>query len=181
MALDLEAFDDRPYDEIIAKLKGEGFQFTSMEVLGNTEEAQRKLYLLNDTTAMEMTVPDGEHSWHSFDDFQKKVCQTDWYKPGGQMVASDTATDAWAAMSAITRFEGSDHAYNLHTGVDRRYHGRKLAQAIMVLALRYAREVLKANRVHSDENALIFWPRWLARRTAAHHQIHFSREGFHVC
>src|SRR3990172_6082626 len=27
MALDLEAFDDRPYDETIARLKGEGFQF----------------------------------------------------------------------------------------------------------------------------------------------------------
>ena len=75
MALNLDTFDDRPYDEIIAKLKGEGFQFTSMEALGNTEEAQRKLYLLNDTTAMEMTVPDGEHSWLSFEDFQKKVCQ----------------------------------------------------------------------------------------------------------
>jgi len=57
-------------------------------------------------------------------------------------------------MSAITRFEGSDHAYNLHTGVDKLYHGRKLAQAVMVLALRYAREVLKVNRVHADENAL---------------------------
>ena len=152
--MNLDGFDDRPYDELIEKLKGEGFQFTSMEALGNTEEAQRKLYLLNDAAAMEMIVPEGKHFWLSFDDFQKKVCQTDWYKPGGQMVAIDTATGAWAAMSAITRFEGSDHAYNLHTGVDRRYHGRKLPQAIMVLALRYAREVLKANRVQSDENVL---------------------------
>jgi GNAT superfamily N-acetyltransferase len=154
LALDLDAFDDRPYDAIIAKLEGEGFQFTSMEALGNTEEAQHKLYLLNDSTLMEMIVPAGKHSWLSFDDFRKKVCQMDWYKPGGQMVAIDTASGAWAAMSAMTCFEGSDHAYNLHTGVDRRYHGRSLAQAIMVIALRYAREVLKANRVHSDENAL---------------------------
>ena len=49
--MNLDTFDDRPYDEIIAKLKGEGFQFTTMEALGNTQEAQRKLYLLNDTTA----------------------------------------------------------------------------------------------------------------------------------
>ena len=70
------------------------------------------------------------------------------------MVAIDTATGDWAAMSAITRFEGTDHAYNLHTGVDRRYRGRKLAQAMKVLALRYARDVLKVNHVHSDENAL---------------------------
>jgi len=56
LALDLNAFDDQPYNEIIAKLKSDGFQFTSMEALGNTEEAQRKLYLLNDSTAMEMIV-----------------------------------------------------------------------------------------------------------------------------
>ncbi len=52
-------------------------------------------------------------------------------------------------MSANLRFEGSDHAYNLHTGVDRFYAGRKLAQAVKVLALRYARDGLKANSVHT--------------------------------
>ena len=154
LALDLNTFDDRPYDGIIEKLKGEGFQFTSMVALGNTEEAQHKLYILNDATAMEMPGLDGGHPWLSFDDFQKKVCLTDWYKPGGQMVVIDTATGNWAAMSAITRFEGSDHAYHLHTGVDRLYRGNKLAQAVMALALRYALEVLKADNVLTDENAL---------------------------
>ena len=153
LALDLEAFDDRPYAGIIAGLEGQGFQFTTMEALGNTPEAQRKLYLLNDMTSMEMTVPDDQHSWLSFDDFQAKVCQTDWYKPGGQIIAIDTTAGAWAAMSAITRYQGCDYAYNLHTGVDKRYHGRKLAQATLALALRYARQILQANRVHSDENA----------------------------
>jgi mycothiol synthase len=153
LSLALDTLDDRPYEPIIAKLQNEGFQFTSMEALGDTQEAQQKLYRLNDSTNMELTVSDREHSWLSFEDFQKKVCQMDWYKPSGQMVAIDTATGAWAAMSAITRFEGSDHAYNLHTGVDRRYHDRKLAQAMLVLALRYAREVLKVSRVQSDENA----------------------------
>jgi GNAT superfamily N-acetyltransferase len=154
LMLNLDTFDDRPYDEIIARLQGEGIQFTSMETLGDTEEIQRKLYRLNDTTAMEMTVPANQHTWLSFADFQKTVCQMGWYKPGGQMIAIDTFTGTWAAMSAITRYEGSDHADNLHTGVDRRYHGRKLAQAILVLALRYARDVLKVNNVYTNENAL---------------------------
>lgn len=153
LELNLDAFDDRPYDEIIAKLESEGFKFTTMQALGNTEEAQRRLYQLNDTTAMEMIVPEGEHSWLSFDDFKKKVCQMNWYMPGGQVVVIDTTTGIWAAMSAITRYDGSDHAYNLHTGVDRRYHRRKLAQAVLALALRYARDVLQAHRVVSDENA----------------------------
>ena len=153
LALNLDDFDDRMYDGTIAKLKGDGFQFTSMEELGDTKEAKHKLYHLNDTTNMEMNVPEDQHIWLSFDDFQKKVCQMDWYKPEGQLVAIDTVTGTWAGMSAITRYTGSDHAYNLHTGVDRRYCGRDLAQVLLVLAARYAQEVLRAKSVHSDENA----------------------------
>jgi GNAT superfamily N-acetyltransferase len=154
MALDLEAFDDRPYDAIVAKLTGEGIRFTSMEALGNTEETQRRLYALNEMTAMEIPGSEGERFWLSFENFQKKVCQADWYRPGGQRIAIDTITGDWAAMSAVTRFEGSNHAYNLHTGVDRRYRGRKLGQAVKVQALRYAREVLKVNTVRTHHNSL---------------------------
>jgi len=152
MRLNLKTFDTSPYDDIIAKLKGDGFQFTSMEELGNTEEAQRHLYTLNDQTNLDVPGRNGERTWSSFDDFQKRVCQTDWYKPGGQIVAIDTATGDWVAMSAISRFQ--NHAYNLHTGVDRRYRGRKLAQAVKVMALRYARDVLKVNIVHTDHNTM---------------------------
>jgi len=120
--------------------------------LGDTEETQRKLYALNDSTDMDVPGRNGEHSWSSFEDFQKTVCQMDWYKPGGQMVIIDTAAGEWVAMSAISRF--GDHAYNLHTGVDRRYRGRKLAQAVKVTALRYARDVLKVSAVHTDHNTM---------------------------
>jgi GNAT superfamily N-acetyltransferase len=152
MALDLDTFDDQPYDEILARLKDEGFQFTSMEALGNTDEVQRKLYALNDAASITTPGAEGEHPWTSFEDFQKSVCQSDWYQPGGQIVAIDTSTGGWAAMSAITRMEGNDYAYNLFTGVDLRYRGRKLGQAVKVLALRYAREVLKVNTVRTHHN-----------------------------
>jgi GNAT superfamily N-acetyltransferase len=152
MALDLKAFDDQSYNENIARLQAEGFLFTSMAALGNTEAAQRRLYELNDMTSTETPGSEGVHPWSSFEDFQHKVCQAEWYKPAGQMVVIDTATGNWAAMSAITRFEGCEYAYNLHTGVDRRYRGRKLAQAVKVLALRYAREVLKVDTVQTHHN-----------------------------
>jgi GNAT superfamily N-acetyltransferase/RimJ/RimL family protein N-acetyltransferase len=152
MSLDLETFDDRAFDKVIAKLKGEGFQFTSMEELGNTEEAQKKLYILNDTAAASTPGTNGEHAWKSFEDFQKSVCQTEWYKPAGQLVVIDTTTGAWAAMSAITRLKGNDYAYNLFTGVDMPYRGRKLGQVVKVLAIRYAREVLKVKEVHTHHN-----------------------------
>lgn len=151
MALNLAAFDDRPYDAIIARLQGEGFFFTSMAALGDTEEAQRRLYALNDTTDRETLGTDGSPSWASFEDFQQSVCRSDWYRPAGQMVVIDTATGEWAAMSAISRFD--DYAYNLHTGVDRRYRGRKLAQAVKVLALRYARDELHVATVRTHHNS----------------------------
>lgn len=151
MALDLATFDDRPYDAIIARLQGEGFFFTSMAALGDTEEAQRRLYALNDTTDRETLGTDGSPSWASFEDFQQSVCRADWYRPAGQMVVIDTATGDWAAMSAISRFD--DYAYNLHTGVDRRYRGRKLAQAVKVLALRYARDELHVATVRTHHNS----------------------------
>jgi len=153
MELDLDALDDHPYDEMLDKLGAEGFQFTSMEALGNTEEAQRKLYALNDTAAADTPGSEGIHPWTSFEDFQKKVCGANWYKSAGQMVVIDTATNDWPAMSAITRFEGVDYAYNMFTGTDRRYRGRKLAQTVKVLALRYARDVLKVKTVKTHHNS----------------------------
>lgn len=154
MMLDLAAFEDQLYDEVITKLRNEGFHFTSMEELGDTEEARRKLYTLNITTDMETPGSNGKPAWDSFDEFQKRVCQSDWYKPSGQIIAIDTATGTWAALCAITRLDWHDHHANiLFTGVDAPYRGRKLAQAVKVLALRYARDILKVNVVYTDNNA----------------------------
>jgi GNAT superfamily N-acetyltransferase len=154
LELDVDAFDDHPYDAIIAGLKRDGFRFTSMEELGDTEDAQRKLYVLNDITARQVPGSDGEPSWDSFEDFRKSVCQSDWYRPGGQFVAIDTASGTWAAMCAVTRFEGADHAYTLHIGVESHYRGRKLGQAVQVLALRYARDVLKTQLLRNVRNSV---------------------------
>lgn len=152
MELDLLKFDDHPYDAIITRLMNEGFQFTSMEELGNTEEAQRKLYNLNDSTSKTTPGTEGESPWVSFEDFQKNVCQSDWYMPGGQKVVIDSSTGTWVAMSAITRFKDTDYAYNLMTGVDVRYRNRKLGQAVKINAIRYAREILKVDKIRTHHN-----------------------------
>lgn len=153
LTLDPDTFDFGLYDALIADLEGEGFRFTSMEALGNTEEAQRRLYALNDRLAMEEPGSDGEHAWTTFEDFREDVCRMAWYKPGGQIVALDAHAGNWVAMSAITRFEGHAEAYNLVTGVEQRYRGRQLAQAVLALALRYARDVLHVQTARTDESA----------------------------
>lgn len=153
MSLDLTNFDKPAYDALIDSLEASGFVFTSMEALGDTEEARRKLYALNDTTSSQTMGASREHSWDSFEDFQNRVCGADWYIPAGQMVVIDSLSGDWAAMSAITRFQGADYAYNLFTGVDERYRGRRLGTAVKVLALRYARDVLDAREARTHHNA----------------------------
>ena len=154
MQLELERLDLRPYLDLAAELESRGYEFTSMEALGNTETAQHKLYLLNDVTSSQTMGSEGEHSWSSFEDFQQSVCQSDWYNPAGQMIVIEKSTGKWVAMSAITCFEGQDEAYNLFTGVDEAYRGHKLAQAVKAKALIFARDVLGVKVVRTNHNSL---------------------------
>ncbi len=154
MKIELKTLDLQPYLDLATELEKQGFEFTSMEALGNTEADQRKLYLLNDVTSSQTMGSEGERSWSSFEDFQQSVCQSDWYKPSGQMVVIEKSTGKWVAMSAITRFEGQEEAYNLFTGVDEAYRGRKLAQAVKAQALLFARDVLGVKLVRTNHNAL---------------------------
>jgi len=154
MRFDLSAWDDRRYEPTLQVLRAQGFHFTNMAELGDTPEARRKLYSLNNNAAATDPGSDGVSPWASFEEFERDVCQSYWYHPDAQIVAIDTHTGEWAAMSAITVFEGSDHAYNLFTGTDVRYRGRKLALAVKSLALRRAREfgVAAVRTSHNSEN-----------------------------
>jgi mycothiol synthase len=154
MVFDLSSWDDARYEPIVQSLQAQGFQFTNMAELGDTREARRRLYTLNNNAAATDPGSDGIPPWASFEEFERDVCNSYWYRPEGQIVAIDTHTGVWAAMSAITVFSGADHAYNLFTGTDIRYRGRKLAQAVKSQALRTARtfEVDTVRTSHNSEN-----------------------------
>ena len=154
MQLELENLDLQPYLDLATDLERQGYEFTSMEALGNTEADQQKLYLLNDVASSQTMGTEGEHSWSCFEDFQQSVCHSDWYNPAGQMVVIEKSTGKWVAMSAITRFEGQEEAYNLFTGVDEAFRGRRLAQAVKAKALLFARDVLGVKMVRTNHNSL---------------------------
>lgn len=155
MIFDLTAWDESRYQPILADLQAQGFHFTNMAELGDTHEARRKLFTLNNNAAATDPGSDGIPPWASFEQFERQVCNSYWYRPEGQIIAIDTHNGAWAAMSAITVFTGADHAYNLFTGTDVRYRGRKLAQAVKSLALREARSfgVDSVRTSHDSQNA----------------------------
>ena len=157
MMFDLKTWDERRYRPILESLRAQGFHFTSMAELGDTQENRRRLFALNNGAAATDPGSDGIPPWASFEEFEKDVCSAYWYHPDGQIVAIDTHTGEWAAMSAITVFQGADHAYNLFTGTDVPYRGRKLAQAVKSLALRKAREygVDTVRTSHNSENVVM--------------------------
>jgi L-amino acid N-acyltransferase YncA/RimJ/RimL family protein N-acetyltransferase len=154
MMFDLKKWDESRYEPILHALQVEGFHFTNIAELGDTQEAQRKLYKLNNEASATDPGSDGIAPWASFEEFEKDVCSSYWYHPDAQIIAIDTYTGEWAAMSAITVLEAADHAYNLFTGTDIRYRGRKLAQAVKALALRKARTfgVDTVRTSHNSEN-----------------------------
>jgi RimJ/RimL family protein N-acetyltransferase len=154
MVLELNTWDDYQYEPLLQALRVQGFLFTNMAELGDTQDARRKLYALNNGAAATDPGSGGILPWSSFEEFERDVCNSSWYHPDGQIVAIDTQTGEWAAMSAITVFAGADHAYNLFTGTDIRYRGRKLAQAVKTLALRKAPTygVGRVRTSHNSEN-----------------------------
>jgi mycothiol synthase len=154
MMFELKNWDEGHYTPILQSLRAQGFRFTNMAELGDTPEARRKLFALNNSAAATDPGSDGIPPWASFEEFNQNVCSSYWYHSDGQIVAIETKTGDWAAMSAITVFQGADHAYNLFTGTDVRYRGRKLAQAVKSLALRRAREfgVDVVRTSHNSEN-----------------------------
>lgn len=149
MELNPALLDLEPFKNLVQALEAQGFHFTSMLALGDTPGARENLFRLNDTASSQTMGSDGEHSWTDFEDFNQSVCESDWYKPAGQLVVIERHTGRWVAMSAITRFEGSDYAYNLFTGVDEDYRSRGLARAVKALALEYARDNLGVTRVRT--------------------------------
>ena len=155
MHLDLAQWDDSGYDALIRRLEGEGFEFTSMQALGNTEDAQRQLYQLNNSATLDTPNATQDDGWPNFEAFQSSVCQQSWYNPAGQKVVIERASGQFVGMCAISTDESAHTAYNLFTGVTRALRGRGLATAVKVTALRFARDEMQITEVfthHNDEN-----------------------------
>jgi len=145
--LDLTAFDETPYQDVIPALTAAGIRFSSLADFGDSQAARRKLYELNDETGRD--IPGADEAWMSFEEFEQWICGAEWYRPEGQLVALDGET--WAGMAAVRLMPEVQSAYNLHTGVARPYRGRKIALALKLCAIRYARQHgARAMRTHND-------------------------------
>ena len=132
--LDVQAFDEAPFAAAIEAAEATGIRFFSMSDLGNSPEAQRKLYELNKYVDSE--VP-GERVFPSFEEFSDNVFRSEWYVPDGQIIAADG--ERWVGMSAVGYFPETGSMRVMITGVDSAYRGRKIGLALKLLTHRCAR------------------------------------------
>lgn len=133
--LDLVGFDETRFAGVIEKVEASGIRFTNLAELGETLEAKRQLYELNRRSSL--SIPGHEQSYRPFEQFQRDVFESSWYRADGQIAALDGAR--WIGMSAIGYFPATRSTYNMITGVDQEYRGRRIALALKLLAIRCAR------------------------------------------
>ena len=118
----------------IEAIEAAGIRFFTLADLGNTEEAQRRLYALNGLLARDTP---GYQSWLPFEAFQAQVCSASWYRADGQIVAA--AGETWVGMAAVGFFVNTQSMHNMITGVERPFRGRGIALALKLLSIRCAR------------------------------------------
>lgn len=133
--LNVPEFDETPFAGAIEAAEAAGISFFSMADLGNTTDAQRKLYALNKYVDGE--IP-GERVFPSFEEFSDIVFASEWYVPDGQIIAADG--DRWVGMSAVGHFPGKDLMQVMVTGVDNDYRGRGIGLALKLLTHRVAKQ-----------------------------------------
>lgn len=133
--LDLKTFDESKFAGVIQAVQAQGIRFSSLAEVGDTEANRRKLYDVNKYAALD--IPGFEGEFPRFEDFSKYVFQASWFRADGQILAVDG--ERFVGLGAVGYFPTTNSADNMHTGVLKEYRGRKIALAIKLLTIRYAR------------------------------------------
>lgn len=145
--LDVSTFDETPFAGAVELAEEAGIRFVTMADFPNTEAYQRHLFELNRETALD--IPNYDTAFPAFEAFRNAVFESEWYQPEGQVVA--LLGDEWVAMSAIRYVTENNSMYNNMTGVRRAYRGRRIALALKLLTIRYAKRLgATFIRTHND-------------------------------
>lgn len=144
--LDISLFNMNHYRSIFEELESAGISFTTLDDYPHNKDNQNRFWdfwweLATDVPGMKgKSRPDNDRMTALMKDFDKK----------GFILAVDG--DQWIAMSLIVK-ENEDVSYNSMTGVDKKYRGKGLAQAIKIKAIEFARQnKVKYIRTHNDSN-----------------------------
>lgn len=132
--LDLRVFDLAPFAGLVEAVAASGIRFTTLAEEGDTEEARRKLHRLNYETHLD--TPDANEAFPDFATLNALFDTVSWFRADGQILALDG--ERYVGLAALGFFAHTNAMYNMMTGVDKAYRGRKIAQALKLLAIQYA-------------------------------------------
>lgn len=136
-AIDLATFDEKPFDGLLGAVQAGGIRFLSLADVAMDPGYFRQLYDVNYRAVAD--DPGTTGGYVSFEDFQQILLTASWFDPAGQIMAIDAVSGAVIGLAAVGFFQHTNRAYNLITGVDRPYRGRKIAQALKLLTIRHAK------------------------------------------
>ncbi|WNF24980.1 GNAT family N-acetyltransferase [Mesobacillus jeotgali] len=142
--LDISRFKKDPYSSIFEELDLSGISFTTLEDYSKDKDYEYRFWdfwweLVSDVPGMmDKPRPDNDRMIALMKDYEKK----------GFILAVDG--ERWIALSIIVR-EKDEIFYNSMTGVDKRYRGQGLAQAVKIKAIEFAQQNKgKYIRTHND-------------------------------
>lgn len=136
--LDLAALDEGRFAGLIEAVQAGGIRFLSLADVDMDPGYFRQLYEVNYRAVLDDPASTGH--WVSFEEFERTLRGAAWFDARGQIMALDATTNAVIGLAAVGYFANTHQASNMITGVDRAYRGRKIALALKLLAIRYAKE-----------------------------------------
>ncbi len=145
--IDLHTFDETPFAGLIESVAATGISFFSLADVSDTEEARRKLHHVN--YQCELDNPGRTGSYMGFEEFNQIFNTASWFRAEGQIIAADG--DEYVGLASVGYFAQKNFMYNMRTAVMPPYRGRKIAQALKLLTIRYAKVMgTELIRTHND-------------------------------
>lgn len=133
--IDLKTFDESRFARLVEVVEATGIHFFSLAEVGDTEKSRHKLYAVNSAVSADSPGRDGP--FMPFESFNEMFNTASWFRPEGQILAADG--DNYIGLAAVGYFAETNSMYNMITGVLPAYRGRKIAQALKLLTIRFAK------------------------------------------
>jgi len=137
--LSVPDFDFGPWEHVLPEVQASGFRVASLSEFPDDAEHRQKLFDLFRDIRRDVPRPEPATDV-SFENFQKWTWESPYFLPEAYFIAEDLATGAWAGSSALWRTDGSHIGTGL-TGVRREYRRKRLALAMKLRGIQYARSV----------------------------------------
>lgn len=152
--LDVQAFDAAPYLHLEQQLKLEGIELKSYAELEKTPDLEHKLYLLDLDASRDMPDPE-PFTETTFERFQTRGLQNPEFVPEAYLVAIKATNDSkleFLAESSLWWTTGARDAMNGSTGTRRAWRGKKIALALKVKNILWAKaQGIKEIKTFNDD------------------------------